>query len=73
MKLWLVLLAFLLIGSFVIVKAHQLDVSDNEDRTEFIFRFTRWIFDMGGNMKSVAGYVVALDWLPEGEKLGNNT
>lgn len=57
---------FLLIGSYIIVQAHSIDLRDGGDRKEFIYKFARWTFQLGGNIADLVGSVIALDWLPDG-------
>lgn len=65
MRIWPIIIIFLIIGGYVIVRTHQIDLRDGGGRTEFMFKFSRWIFHMGGNMKDLAGYAVKMEWMPE--------
>jgi len=74
MKIWpLVVILFLIIGGYVIVQSNNIDLQEGEDRTEFLFRFVRWLFDLGGNIKDLAGHAVDLQWLPEDNSIINET
>ena len=52
--------------------AYSLNLTSEEDREMFMFRFADWTINLGQNMASVVGYAVAMDWLPEVED-GNRT
>lgn len=65
MKWWLITLAFLLVGSYIIIQANGIDVDDSIDRKLFIGKFAGWMVDVGGNMRVLTGNVIAMDWLPE--------
>jgi hypothetical protein len=64
MKAWPIIIIFLLIGSYIIIKTNSIDVKESEGRSEFIFKFSRWIINLGFNLKTLAGNAVAMNWLP---------
>lgn len=72
MKWWLITLGFLLIGSYIIVQAHDLDVDNSDDRKLFIGKFAGWMIDVGSNMRVITGNVIAMDWLPETDETDSN-
>ncbi len=74
MKLWpVVIIMFLIIGGYVIVKTEDLNLKEGGDRTEFVFKFSRWVFHLGKNIKDVTAQVISQDWLPEGSEILNET
>ena len=72
MKLWIIVAAFLIIGGFLIVKAHDIQLENPNERTEFMYRFASWTYDLGMNVKDTVGYAVKLNWLPEGGNESGN-
>ncbi|MBT3304144.1 hypothetical protein HN592_04735 [Candidatus Woesearchaeota archaeon] len=74
MKLWPVaVILFLIIGGYVIVKTDDLDLKEGEGRTEFVFKFARWVFHLGKNIKDITGHIIDQEWLPEGSEIINQT
>ena len=67
MKLLVILAIFLLIGGFMLVQAHSIDLKDGGDRNEFVFKFSRWVYGLGGNIADLTGNAIAMDWLPDTE------
>ena len=72
MKLWVIVLIFLVIGSFLIVKSNDLDLESDSDRSTFLFKFSHWAGGLFGNGKAVVGHAIAMDWLPENEENSTN-
>jgi hypothetical protein len=67
-KLLVIIVLFLLIGGFLIIRRNSLDVKqDSSDRKEFLSEFTGWILKLGSNIKDVTSYTAKKDWLPEEE------
>jgi len=64
MKLWVIVLIFLVIGGYIIVQANNINLKQGEDREEFIFRFTDWLVGLGRNIVDLTGQAIAQDWLP---------
>ena len=65
MRVLIWVLIFLVIGGFVIVKTHQIDMDNSEGRTEFIFKFTRWVYTLGKNLTILTGQIISMDWIPD--------
>ncbi|MBW3020892.1 hypothetical protein KY334_06355 [Candidatus Woesearchaeota archaeon] len=63
------IMIFLLVGAFIIYKANDTDFSETQDRNKFIFKFSRWILDLGKNTFKITANAVStakdLEWLPE--------
>ncbi len=68
MKLWVIILIFLVIGSFLIVKTNDLDLDNKSDQSTFLFKFSSWVGNLFGNGKALVGHAIALDWLPASEE-----
>ena len=66
MKGLLLLLAiiFLVIGTYMIVKAYDISFEDIGDIKTFIVKFGSWLFQVGRNVKDVTGYATKQKWLP---------
>lgn len=64
-KLIAIGILFLLLGSYIIYKANDVDFKDGDDRKTFIVKFSKWVWQLGGNAKRVTANVIAQDWLPD--------
>jgi len=73
MKVWPVILIFLLIGAYIIVSANDIDFKDGEERTDFIYKFSKWVLRLGGNFKTITGHAINMQWLPDTEVNVNKT
>ncbi|MBW2998559.1 hypothetical protein KY321_03385 [Candidatus Woesearchaeota archaeon] len=66
------IIVFLLVGGFIIYKANDTDFTESEDRNKFIFKFSKWMFDIGKNTFDISANAVSdakeMDWLPENNK-----
>ena len=65
MKLVIFLMIFFLIGAFFIISENKLALIKTENRNEFGKLYYSWIGSLFDNSKSVVGYVVKMNWLPE--------
>jgi hypothetical protein len=72
MKLAIVIMIFLLIGGYVIVKAYNYDLENKDDRKGFLSHFFKWLKQVGINIKDITGMAVKQSWLPD-TNLTNNT
>lgn len=59
------IIIILLVGAFIIKTQSQLDLNSQEDRGEFVKQYSHWSKRIFGNIKSVTGHVVRLDWVPD--------
>jgi len=71
------ILVFLLIGGYIIYQAGNTNFSEGEDRGLFLFKFSKWVFNVGGNVVDVTGSAIgtAMDhtWLPETNSTENKS
>ncbi len=65
MKLITFIVMFLLIGAFFIISENKLALRDSENREKFADLYVSWTNRIFDNSKTMGGYVVKLDWLPE--------
>jgi len=76
-KITIGIVAFLLIGAYLITSSNEYDLTDSsEDRKGFLRDFSGWIINVGKNAKEVGEVVKDQDWLPEEgfeEKKDNDT
>ncbi len=72
MKSLMILIIFLLLGGFFIISNHELYLNNNEDVDEFLLSYADWIEGLIGNSKTVTGYLVKMDWMPEHEFDGSS-
>ncbi|MFH1849636.1 MAG: hypothetical protein ABH879_05605 [archaeon] len=68
-KTWIIVIAFLVVGGFIIKGAYNLNLESQEDRKTFIGKFAAWVLHLGGNVKDLTGQAIEQDWLPD----SNNT
>ena len=59
------LVMFLLIGAFFIVSNENIKLDSQENASEFFQLYGQWIDSLVGNGKTVLGYVVKMEWLPD--------
>lgn len=67
--LTLTIVAFLLIGGYIIYNAGNTTIKDTESRNLFVYKFSKWVFKLGGNVMDVTGSAIGTamnhTWLPE--------
>lgn len=72
-KIMWIIIAFLIVGAFMIIKQNNLDVkNDPGDRVSFAKKFSGWIFNVGKNIKELTGEATKQEWLPS-ENYDNDT
>jgi len=65
MKLWYILLIFLLIGAFLVVRYNNYKLDNPDDRVSFIKDYGKWLFGVGKSVTHVAGAAIKEPWLPD--------
>ena len=60
----LAVLIVIVVGSYMIIEANNLDIKDSGDRTEFAKEFWGWSKKVGQSSVNVIGYAVHQDWMP---------
>ena len=68
MKLWYILLIFLIIGGFLIVRYNNYKLDNPNDRVSFVKDYGKWLFGVGKSVTKVAGAAVKEPWLPDNAK-----
>ncbi len=72
MRIMLFVIKFFLLGAFFIIGNQNLALSHAENRQTFVSQYKDWIYDVAGNLNSLTGYVVRVEWLPQtGEEKEN--
>ncbi|MBU2634446.1 MAG: hypothetical protein KJ674_04340 [Nanoarchaeota archaeon] len=67
-KLMVGIVAFLLVGAYMITVNKEYDIkNDADDREGFLKDFSGWIVNLGKNVKDVAGVAKEKEWLPNEE------
>ena len=61
----LIVIAFFLIGGYIIYDNLGTDFNDSDDRIDFIKTTGMWIFDVGKSTKNTVGYAIDQNWLPD--------
>ncbi len=65
MKILMFVVLFLLIGAFFIISNENIRLNTKENVNYFFKEYGKWADDLLSNGKTVAGYVVKMEWLPE--------
>ena len=64
----ILIVAFLLVGAYIISINRNYDLQNNaEDREGFIRDFSGWIVNVGKNLKDVTNVAREKEWLPDEE------
>ena len=67
-KFMILIVAFLLVGAYIISINRNYDLQNNaEDREGFIRDFSGWIVNVGKNLKDVTNVAREKEWLPDEE------
>ncbi len=64
MKIIMLIIMFLLIGAFFIISNENIRLNNPENINLFFKEYAGWINSLANNGKTVAGYVVKMEWLP---------
>ncbi len=67
MKIVLLVIMFFLIGAFFIISENNLALSKPGNSDKVIELYSDWLSHIFDNSRSLAGYVVKMDWLPDNE------
>jgi hypothetical protein len=67
MKTLMLFVMFLFIGAFFIISNENIKMNNSANINLFFDKYFSWIDQLGANSKTVVGYVVKMDWLPEKE------
>jgi hypothetical protein len=69
MKTLMLIILFLLIGAFFIVSNKDIKLNSKENFNYLLTEYGKWLDQRVGNSKSVSGYLVKMEWLPEEGKI----
>jgi len=65
MKIFWIVVIFLVIGAWIIIKANNYQpTKDFDDTKGFIVDFAKWLFQVGKSTKSTVSYAADQQWLP---------
>ncbi len=64
MKIWIILVLFLLLGAFFIISNENLHLANKSEAMQFGRVYYSWFGDLFLNAGNVAGYAVKSEWLP---------
>ena len=67
MKIYMLIIMFLLIGAFFIISENNLALKNYDTRIKFGNLYLSWANQIIDNSKVLTGYIIKLDWLPENE------
>ncbi len=69
MKTFMFIIMFLLIGAFFIISNEEIKLDSQKNVGVFFQLYGRWIDSLVNNGRTVLGYVVKMEWLPDEEVL----
>jgi len=65
MRWWIIaVIAFLVIGAFIIINASGYNLSENEGRAAFFKDYGQWLGQLFKNAKGITAYAASVDWMP---------
>jgi len=64
MKTFMFIIMFLLIGAFFIISNEEIKLDSEKNIGMFFNLYGQWIDSLVGNGRTVLGYVVKMEWLP---------
>ena len=70
--IWILIIAFFLVGGFMIKNSLDTDFGEEEDRGEFLKEAGKWLFQIGKSTTTTAGYAVKQEWLPDVNKTNSS-
>jgi len=65
MKTFMFFIFFLLLGAFFIISEENIQLNSTDNIRIFFDSYFSWIDELTDNGKTVTGYVVGMQWLPE--------
>lgn len=68
MKILMFFIFFLLIGAFFIISNEKIKMNSSENVNTFFEKYGDWMDDLAVNGKTVIGFIVKSEWLPDKEK-----
>ncbi|MBN2567277.1 hypothetical protein JXB02_04295 [Candidatus Woesearchaeota archaeon] len=72
-KIFWIIVAFVLVGGWIIYSSYSIDLDDKADRMTFVKKMGGWLFGVGKNLKDLTGYMIKQQWLPERPGEANET
>tara|TARA_Y100000310_G_scaffold147139_1_gene146404 strand:+ start:934 stop:1155 length:222 start_codon:yes stop_codon:yes gene_type:complete len=69
MKILMLVILFLLIGAFFIISNENIKMNSSENVSLFFNKYGQWFDQLIDNSKSLTGYVVRSEWLPNKGKI----
>ena len=64
MKIYLIIVIFLLLSAFFIVSENDLKLNDSQKIKQFFSLYFNWFEKIGNNFSTITGEVVNLEWTP---------
>ena len=65
MRAFVFIVFFLLFGAFFIISENNIKLNNQESIKEFFDEYNEWLVKLTENTKTVSGYVLKMEWLPE--------
>ena len=65
MKIIIAIIMFFCIGAFFIISNNNLALKDENQFKQFSAQYYDWMSKLFDNGKSLSGYIIKSDWLPE--------
>ena len=71
MKFFMFLIIFLLIGAFFIISSENIRLNNSENINLFFKEYASWIDGLFKNGKTIAGFVIKMEWLPDSGEINS--
>lgn len=71
-KTFILIIIFLVIGSYIIISAYNINLNEKEDRKTFILEAGKWVIQLGKSTKNAVTYAVKQDWFPDVNETGTS-
>jgi len=67
MKILMFVILFLLVGAFFIISNERIKLNSSENVSLLLDKYGHWVDRLFDNSKTAVGYVIKMEWLPEGK------
>jgi hypothetical protein len=65
MRFLFILLIFLFLGAFFIVSNENIKINKNQEFDRFLKFYSSWLSSLLSNAKTITGYAIRSNWLPD--------
>ena len=64
MKIYFILVFFILLNAFFIISNNNLQINDAENLKEFLNLYFQWFSQIKNNLVEITGNVISQSWIP---------